>query len=148
MTVTSPCDSTVTWSNRQFSKWQADGRSQYNWMFTVMLFIKTLLTFNKSKLTFKQRIVNSYHNFSEALKECELLHWIPRKFRDPLICKFLPPPLWRCKNHVLQCLHCGLAPRLKYTLSLAVVIKPHIIWPRGKMRASSRYVADLLLNKW
>ena len=29
MTVTSPSDITVTWSDRQFSKWQADGRSQY-----------------------------------------------------------------------------------------------------------------------
>ena len=29
MTVTSPSDFTVIWSDRQYSKWQADGRSQW-----------------------------------------------------------------------------------------------------------------------
>ena len=31
MTITSPSDITVTWSERQFSKWRADGRSHPVW---------------------------------------------------------------------------------------------------------------------
>ena len=100
----------------------------------LMLFIKTLLTFNKSNLTFKQRIIRiikTRKNFSEAAKECQLLHWIPRKFRDPLICKFLPPPLISEPRATMFALRFSASPRRgSYTLSLAVVIKPHHLTSR------------------
>ena len=100
----------------------------------LMLFIKTLLTFNKSNLTFKQRIIRIIKlariflmqqrnaNFFIEFQGNFVTHWFANFYRHHL-----------SRNHVLHCLHCGLAPlarRGSYTLSLAVVIKPHHLTSR------------------